>query len=419
MTQRMVLGVAVLVAVAALGERPGAQAGAERIAFTWCYADYGWSDGGVVCRIIAMDPDAPAGVFNDDGSPAGWQPLTEGAMPAWSPDGTRIAFTGTHAAGGAGVGEVAVLNLANGTLGDPASRPTWAYWAPSPAWSPDGSKIAFASDRDGAFELYVMNADGSGVTRLTHDVGFQGGPAWSPDGTRISFNCTVEPGNWDVCAIDADGAHVTRLTTDPGADAGASWSPTGRIAFATTRYGAELYGGRWPPEIALMNGDGSGVTRLGVVGVGPVWSPDGSRIAFGDAGGACEDFCNGGISVMNADGSNVRGLTGGFHPSWTRVPLPRVLAPPVASSPDLNYWGCDGRTCTFGAWPSWDDASPWWDPSAIASYHWDFGDGTTGSGLVVDHTYAAYGTYTTTLTVTDHDGLVGTERRTLNVIQWW
>lgn len=411
MGRPVVTAVMLLVVAGALGDQPAAQGAVERIAFTWCYVDYGYSEGDLVCRVMAVNPDAPSAT-NPDGSDANWVSLTEGAGPAWSPDGTRIAFTGTHRFADAGLGEVSVLNLADGTLTDPTDHTTY-NWYQSPAWSPDGSMIAFASERDGTNELYVMNADGSGITRLTHNVGFQGEPAWSRDGARISFDCTVEPGNWDICAIDANGTNVVRLTAEPSGEAGAAWSPAdGRIAFATTRYGG------WSAEIAVMNADGSGVTRLGVAGVGPIWSPDGSRIAFQSSGGACDDFCSGSIYVMNADGSGVRWLTGGFNPSWTVSPLTRVLAPPIASFADLDYWGCDGRMCTFNAGESWDDASPWWDPAAIASYRWDFGDGTTGSGLIVNHTYAAYGTYTATLTVTDHDGLIGTQRRTFSVIQW-
>jgi dipeptidyl aminopeptidase/acylaminoacyl peptidase len=419
MRKRVLTAVTLLVVAAALGDRAAAQGGAERIAFSWCYADWGYSEGGLVCRIAAVDPDAPSEPSPDGSPPANWMWLTEGFGPAWSPDGTKIAFSGTHPFAGAGSADVAVLNLADGTLADAANRSTWwDAWVPSPAWSPDGSRIAFASDRDGTLELYVMHADGSDLTRLTHDVGFAGRPAWSPDGVRIAFDCVVEPRNWDICAIDATGTNVARLTTDPAADSGAAWSPAGgSIAFATGRYATTWWG--WPPEIVVMNVDGGGVTRLGVAGYGPVWSPDASRIAFQPpSGGACDDFCNDTISIMNADGTGVRFLASGFKPSWTTTPLTRMLAPPIAWQPDLDYWGCDGRTCTFNAGESWDDESPWWDPAAIASYRWDFGDGTTGSGLIVNHTYTAYGAYTATLTVTDHDGLSGTQTRTFYVIQW-
>ncbi|TMI56052.1 hypothetical protein E6H18_08185, partial [Candidatus Bathyarchaeota archaeon] len=80
----------------------------------------------------------------------------------------------------------------------------------SPAWSPDGTKIAFASDRDGNYEIYTMNADGSGPTRLTISVRSDLNPAWSPDGTKIAFS-TNRDGNYDIYVMNVDGSGQTRL----------------------------------------------------------------------------------------------------------------------------------------------------------------------------------------------------------------
>ena len=169
----------------------------------------------------------------------------------------------------------------------------------SAAWSPDGRRLAFMSNRDGDYEIYVMQADGSDVTRLT-DTDARGGgrPAWSPDGRRLAF--TSYDGDFEIYVMNADGSGVTRLTDNDARDSGAAWSPDGRrLAFDSDRDG--------DVEIYVMNADGSGVTRLtdnDARDSGPSWSPDGRRLAFAsDRDGDRE------IYVMQADGSGVTRLT--------------------------------------------------------------------------------------------------------------
>ena len=181
----------------------------------------------------------------------------------------------------------------------------------APSWSPDGTRIAFDSDRDGNDEVYVMNADGSGQTRLTDNPALDFATSWSPDGTRIAFDSDSD-GNDEVYVMNADGSGQTRLTDNPASDLAASWSPDGsRIAFVSDRDGNE--------EVYVMNADGSGQTRLTddpAADFDPSWSPDGNRIAFDS-----ERDGNWEIYVMNADGSGQTRLTDnpatdGF-PSWS------------------------------------------------------------------------------------------------------
>src|SRR5207247_8008882 len=100
-----------------------------------------------------------------------------------------------------------------------------------PAWSPDGRRIAFASDGDGThriYDIYVMNADGSGVTRLTNDPVTAWGPAWSPDGTKIAFE-SYRDGNGEIYVMMPDGSAGTTRPHEPADAAG----PAGSAAGAT------------------------------------------------------------------------------------------------------------------------------------------------------------------------------------------
>src|SRR5206468_8952791 len=140
----------------------------------------------------------------------------------------------------------------------------------------------------GDSEIYAMNADGSGVTRLTTSPGEDADPAWSPGGKKLAFT-SDRGGNEDVYVMNADGTGVRQLTTSPGADSDPAWSPDGRrIAFTSDRDGDQ--------EIYVMNADGAGerdVTNSPAVlpsaapgartfgnDSAPAWSPDGARIAF-------------------------------------------------------------------------------------------------------------------------------------------
>ncbi|MEW6215632.1 MAG: chitobiase/beta-hexosaminidase C-terminal domain-containing protein, partial [Nitrospirota bacterium] len=101
------------------------------------------------------------------------------------------------------------------------------------AFSPDGSKIAFSSYRDGNYEIYVMDADGTGQTNLTNNPGIDVWPAWSPDGTKIAF-ASFRDGNQEIYVMNADGTGQNRLTYNPAQDVRADWGPSASLPVDTT-----------------------------------------------------------------------------------------------------------------------------------------------------------------------------------------
>ena len=196
-----------------------------------------------------------------------------------------------------------------------------------PVWSPDGTKILFQSNRDGNWEIYVMNADGSGQTKLTDNNVGDEKPDWSPNGEKIVF-WSSRDGNNEIYVMNADGSGQTRLTNNNADDGFADWSPDGaKIAFESDRDGNN--------EIYVMNADGSGQTRLtnnGAWESRPSWSTDGGKILFqSDRDGNAE------IYVMNADGSGQTRLTNNNYGDICPVLSPDGTKIAFATDRDGNW----------------------------------------------------------------------------------
>ena len=145
-----------------------------------------------------------------------------GSSPAWSPDGKKIAFSSTQD----GNGNIYVMSTDGNNIHQLTNHPASDS---NPAWSPNGRKIAFRSDRDGNWEIYVMNADGTEQVQLTNTDSlpndfpvYNRNPFWSPNSRKIGFDSNRN-GNYEIYLMDANGDNPTNLTQNPASDIGGSW----------------------------------------------------------------------------------------------------------------------------------------------------------------------------------------------------
>ena len=226
----------------------------------------------------------------------------------WAPDGTKLAFMSRPSTGAF---DIHVMNADGSGNTNVTASPAEDG---GPAWSPDGSRIAFYSSRDGNHEIYVMNVDGSGVSRLTTSAGEDVHPAWSPDGSKIAFLST-RTGNQEIFVMNADGSGAVNITNNAAVDNYPSWSPDGtHLVFSTFR------GGNW--EIFIMRADGTVQTNLTVspgTDIRGAWAPDGEKIVFESQRVSATSR----IFAMNADGTGQAQLTSGpndLYPDWQRRP---------------------------------------------------------------------------------------------------
>jgi Tol biopolymer transport system component len=172
-------------------------------------------------------------------------------------------------------------------------------------WSPDGTRIVLQSDRAGQWDIYVINADGSGLRRLTDHPAHDRTPVWSPDGTSIAFQ-SERDGNREIYRMDPDGSNPRNITNHPAEDSHPKWSADGRrIVFDSDRDGADNY------EVYEMSADGSGVVRLTDYSDWDTYSsvsPDGGSVLWRRV--TTEDGKrNSELFIMNRDGSEPANLT--------------------------------------------------------------------------------------------------------------
>jgi len=254
---------------------------------------------------------------------------TRDMYPGISPDGQKLVFQSNRS----GSDQVYLMNIDDGKIRQLTDLPLGGE---SPAFSPDGQHIIFAAYvGEGNNDVFIMNADGSGLKRLTHGPGYDGHPHWSADGRRIVFNSdrttTDRDASWsdrwhEIFSMNTDGSDLRQHTQCKSVCTYGSLSPDGktvlyRKVIKTAGFNWELGGIEKNSEIFISDIDGSNernITNNAAFDGWPLWSPDGSRIAF--ASNRSGPARTGQIWLMKPDGSDLQQLSDGpwshAQPAW-------------------------------------------------------------------------------------------------------
>jgi TolB protein len=230
--------------------------------------------------------------------------------PVWSSDGKAIAYTSYRRNN---FPDIFIQRIYEGTPPQAPAGGTDRIHNFLPAWSPDGTKIAFMTNRDGNQEIYVMDASGGNLRRITRHPGIDATPTWSPAGNQIAFT-SDRSGSPQIYIVDADGlGQPTRITTDESWADRATWSPApfNEIAYAARSgpgFDIKVYDVAARTSRGLTSGEGSNES--------PAFSPTGRHLAFTSTRAGNEQ-----IFIVGRDGNGLRQVTKegkNFTPNWSR-----------------------------------------------------------------------------------------------------